>query len=488
VTNHQSTSYHVEDENEESLAFTTLPTESGDPTKDYEPVLKAWSTQALPDGQRIDVSVQFSMPDVRGLQAFLNDQFGRGAGAKGNDDANAKYFQDGWVSALREILTLTGAGWTALQIQDWATTQIQARRGETPVYGIDVSQDGTTVVAGTRAPDGVVTIESITRQCPVIYSGVQCNFAEHSSEMGHSFQEPYTPMNDAGAVPPPADAQGATNTPQSASTDQSAAESATGAPTPETAPASTPEKPKRKRRTKLEIAYDDALKAYSESGSNEAAAALNEAHQALVAKDPGNSRVRQGTPAPLVPESERPGELVSGPSFAPEQPQTVGQAWNPAGGPPVAGQVYAPDATGGIPAQAFAPTFQPGQAAEVGPVQVTPEEQQAATAFACPVNSSDGRPCQRPYGHELQTATNPQPKPHVYATVDPSQLGQAPQPQVADPLPWSPEGAGPVFGNYAAPVAPLAFQVPPTPEATAPHPETNLQPPAPAAPFWNPSA
>jgi hypothetical protein len=111
---------------------------------------------------------------------------------------------------------------------------------------------------------------------------------------------------------------------------------------------------------------------------------------------------------------------------------------------------------------------------------------------------SDGtRQCTRPFGHEMQTDLNPAPTPHIFATTDPSSLGQPVNAQNTQPLP------GPLQVTPPNPVqgftvpgtvndqylpadqqpAPLSFQVPPTPEGE-PHQETNLQPPAPAAPFW----
>lgn len=79
MTNYESTVYTVEDEEQDtSAAFSTVPTKN-DPTLNEAgaAVMKLWHSTTLPDGQPINVSVLFTLDDVRGLQAYLNDQFGR---------------------------------------------------------------------------------------------------------------------------------------------------------------------------------------------------------------------------------------------------------------------------------------------------------------------------------------------------------------------------------------------------------------------------
>lgn len=431
MTTYESTSLHIEDDNENSLAFSTI-------SKDGETsVLRAWSTQKLPDGQPIEVEVLFTSNDVRDLQSFLVDTLGR--------------------------LPKTNGGGVA-------------ERMSAPLAAYDPSLPIVPGTAYAAGPDGIPAAafgtlqhradeaageEQFGRQCPVIYDGIQCSAVEdHTSN--HQFVVDWTtkqsPQNDARTATPPADAQGASNTPQSVSPDQSAAVSAIGVPAPEAAPASQhPEQgpPKRKRRTKVEIAYDTAKNEYDRAtvgGTQEQATAaaneLAEAHKALYQKDPGNIRLSETAPAPQNPVA-----VQTGPSFAPEQPQ------------------YA------------YPTA----------------EQAAAQGFPCPMTSSDGRPCQRPYGHEILTDLNPEPKAHIYAT-DPGTLGQSPggyipgnasipAAEVAGVFPQSFQPGGPVFGsefaNNGVPAGPLSFQVPPTPEAApVAVPGADLQPPAPAMPSW----
>lgn len=508
MTTYQSQTVHTEDREGNSLAFSTVNLDG------EEAVLKAAVAVELPDGQQVSMNVLYDAEDVRGLMAYLHDNFG----GRAKTTVKAEDLQDpgGWPAVI-EPQPATGAGWSAASSEDLQYYAEQDAAWQ-PKPGDTVHV--VTATVNEHQTGTVVPIEPEGRQCPVIYSGLQCAGPEGHEGL-HGFvqygpaEEPFPqtavlPQNDAGAVPPPADTQGAAYTPQSGvpAPDQSAAESATGAGNTGTAPASTSEKPKRKRRTKLEIAFDTAKDEYDRAkfgGTPEQAAtaadAYKDAYKALVAKDPGNSRLNEtAAPAndwPLPGESQPPADLQTGPAFAPEQPVTGGPwSQNPDGSSSfnvldaaaqsntanyqAAGQMLIDAANS---AGYNVPAFEPGQAPELGQTQLSPEEQQAATGFPCPVQSSDGRPCLRPYGHELQTATNPQAKPHVYATV-PSQLPTTPL--VESPLTGpSYPAPGQQEGNQAFLAGrPLSFQVPPTPQATAPHPDTNLQPPAPAAPSW----
>lgn len=70
--------------------------------------------------------------------------------------------------------------------------------------------------------------------------------------------------------------------------------------------------PTRSRRTKLEIAFDDALAAYEgpNTGDGSEWAAVEAARDALQAKDPGNERLVKlaGTEAPVDPEAQEAAE------------------------------------------------------------------------------------------------------------------------------------------------------------------------------------
>jgi hypothetical protein len=76
-------------------------------------------------------------------------------------------------------------------------------------------------------------------------------------------------------------------------------------------PAAAPEQPKRGRRTKPEIAYDEALATYQGPHKDDGSeyAALNQAYIQLKAKDPENERVKsfeQDIPAPASEDAEEP--------------------------------------------------------------------------------------------------------------------------------------------------------------------------------------
>lgn len=466
MTNYESNSYHVTDEvNDTSAAFSTLPPGQAD----GDAVMKLWHTTTLPDGQPLNVAVCFTSDDVRGLQSYLNDQFGgRRFATGGKLPAEAGTldfyphdppFRLPKVGEVIPVMTNDGDRLGNLTMTGKDTGQFQP--------DVDLFHEQAAALTDDQP-----------RRCAVIYNGIQCEYPDDATihgQFGHLFHG-LTQTGD-GAATPPADP---TTTPAATGGDQ-AAESATAAGTAEAAPSpSTPaEKPKRKRRTKVEKAYDDALDAYVSEKTLPNSEALATAYDALRAKEPEDERVRLhferiGAPAmdpeaAAVPPGEPHGQAWIGPSFAPD-PTAQYQA---------AGQVLidaANDAGYDVPA------FAPGQAPQLGAVEISPQEQQAAGAFPCPVQSSDGRTCQRPYGHEIQTATNPEPKPHVYATV-PSQLGITSAQAVQ-----AVEMSQPAFqaAGHPMPTAPLSFRVPPTPAEAPTHAPSGaeMQPPAPAAPFW----
>lgn len=339
-------------------------------------------------------------------------------------------------------------------------------------------------------------IESASRQCPVISNGVQCSKADWhvNSLLGGETAQHTFPQTGDGAAPPPATPSA---TPVPAGGEQ-AAESATGVHNTEVAPSSAPAEKKRTRRTKLEMAYDRALEALQSvpQGGEQwsaAMAAMNEAKAALAAKDPGNERLNQtvSTPGAASPNPD-PVQIVPNP-----QPpvQFAGEPVNPFTQPPPTQQ---------MPAAFVAPGMTNDHYLPEGPVQVSPAESQAAQGFPCPqMDSSGTRQCVRPYGHELMTATNPEPKPHVFAT-DPGALGGPLQPvqQIpqADPveafIPMPAKPQQPAFsvttpaltGMTDGGAQILSFQTPPMPvDPTAFQVQgANLQPPAPAAPFLQP--
>lgn len=545
MPNYESTSYHVEQDfdPEKSVAYSTFTdrdsVKSGDtPVADDDFVLRVWHTTCLPDGQPVNVQVLHTADDVKGLQSFLNDNFGRAKGtsqANGGlsektlqtqrDEDDALYFRSGWVSAIREILLITEAQGHAEALR-WAREQ-EPGAGENlpgaPAGSLDYFESAPPVApVVTQSSDGYVQaaqsagvtligaaqsagydVPSVQR-CAHISNGVQCGYAEHDSSYPHSFQAPAwngyqtnasTPPNEDGAATPPATP---TTTAASTAGDQ-AAESATGARTPAAAPSSAPaEPPKRTRRKKEEKAYDDALDAYTANQGNETWGALSVAYEALKNRLPDNARIAAGNAIGLGGPSEmgNPPPEPYNPPVA-EAPAVVGFAPEP-GGQPVAPWMEAPvlpQTETLLPApnyvqqgqhpmnQQFAQTVAqlPGEHVQ-DTVYMTAEEAQASKAFPCVAHHSDGRQCVRPFGHEIQTATNPEPKPHMYGT-DVTTL-QAPNPaQFApqQPLPAAPPVQPPAGFAVTQPVSTpvgsqLPYAVPPTPE------QPNIPP---AAPVWS---
>jgi hypothetical protein len=527
VTNFESTSYHVEDQAGESVAFTVLPPTADQATAgtgEHDPVLRLWSTQVMPDNRLINVEVGFSVGDVAGLQSFLNDQFGRGKAAAGNptpqtqrDNENIVFFNNGWVEALKEVVLLARNDRNPL---DWAVAQLEGQivGDEAPMTApVQPNHTPGPEVYGMAEPSdfyGGEADAANARQCPAISNGVQCNaptghahphdfpnsagdclrtddhhhmqdstgihWVHDGFELNCPLLDNHHPVNvwhpapqtgDGAATPPAAP----TSTPVAPDGEQTAA-SATGAVNTETAPSSAPAEKTRKRRTKVEMAYDRALEALQsipQGGADWEAAthAMNEAKQALQDKDPGNSRLSQV----IVNQQPLGGVQVMHTPPAPEQQPTVqfaGEPVNPFTQPPPEQPQYA--------AFAGAPV---GQAPAI-----SPQESQAAQAFPCPQMHSDGiRQCVRPYGHELQTATNPEPKPHAFAT-DPSTLGQPMQPAPL-PAPAFNVTTPTLTGEIAGGAQILSFQTPPTPADPSAFQVqgANLQPPAPAAPFLQPT-
>lgn len=521
MTTHQSTSLHVEDANGDNVAFSTVDGEARSYANHTEkPVLRVWRTAFLPDGQPTELEVLFTDADVRDLRAFLADTFGMAARVRQQvEDAAVSGLSDGRAT-VPGVATLS---YPTLPFQPigcslCARTDIHHHMQDPS--GVHWVHDGTE--ANCPLPDNHYPVRASggegdnqaepPRQCPHISNGVQCSYEEHSPDTGHSYEtfpsiqdwasRPPT-QNDAGAVPPPADAQGATNTLQPAGTGQSAAVSATSA-----APASQPSAPekKRKRRTKLEIAFDTAWEAHEKDASAETAQAYNDARQALTAKDPGNSRLNEI--ADPVAGQDYMSDSSPVPHFAPEpdrQPFPMPHPPFANGGPIIPNNGYDPSL--------YAAEEQFEQAAQPTPFN---PEQAAAQAFPCPVTADDGRPCQRPYGHEIQTDLNPDPKPHAFAAnmdrlreqgiqngVQPVQqhpgeggatggVSYETATQVGPVFPqgFAPEISFPVQASAQPPVvmpgtSVLSFQVPPTPAAEPVIPAgADLQPPAPAAPFW----
>lgn len=574
MTTRQSTTLHLDDpdNDQNGIAFSTIETSDQDPTAEYDPVLEIWGTILAPDNQVLTAKLRVPMPDVRDLQSYLNDQFGRtkidhppvrieGAEAQSSfltqqDNDNAMFFKDGWMACLREVLALVDAGWTALQIQDWAKNQLSGYVGPAALSPDAVAAlkpgvtypfvDGDVYVLGPEVfihPSGEVLCyqgrnyvpqaseksnpveyepttggellgeqsnapSSDARQCAHISNGVQCQYTEHGPETMHSYE-----MAVQFPLPLPQETQ-INVTPQDLSGNPRSAQH------PDNQADEwkiSDEEANRKRRLKVEIAFDDALADWTRNNTDPAyVEALNAAYEALRKREPNNSRFHrppyggQSTLAPVAPESQQPDEVASLPqaSFAAE-PMAVGQGegdpWKrPEPALPNLGYDPALHAAeeefqraDGTPAtspganymvQANHPSVQQ-MAQQFGgydteqtitvdagspilqqpPLQMNPQAQQAAQAFPCQTQASDGRWCLRPAGHEIQTQERPATA-HVYAT-DPALLN-------------GPHGFAP--GGVVQP-APHLQAVPAfvPPQAAVPQQTASYQDePMPAAPQW----
>ena len=520
VTNYQSTVYTVEDiEFESSAAFSTLPPDPGSETKAagaHDPVLKLWHTTTLPDGQAINVQVSFELDDVRGLQSFLNDQFGRGM-----ERFAVQHPKDKQVAR-------------DLSYQD--TVDAFGIPGEAEALERLADSAQVASVVGVQFPEGFPGRAPEDRRCPVIYNAVQCSKTEGHSDP-HQFDQYWPIQTGDGAATPPAVVEPALP--------GSAAESATGAGAPDVAPSpaipnngydktlwaaeermeqETPtiaepsDPPKRARRKKEEKAYDDALEAFRrQPGSQLAYTDLTKAAEELRKRFPDANRleaydrhVQEQSVSPLLEPQNLTNHRTAEEQAAWAASQKPADAPTPAFAPePLPSQThpFVPPATTDHPDGPPPVPALPIPAPET----VSAEETAAAQAFPCThVSETSGRRCIRPAGHEL---ANP-PKPHIYAPLEPDQTLPA-IPNFIPPMPTDQPGftATPITGNapgftqatippfqipqpaFAPPgtvndhylpegspegAAVLSFQVPPTPQVQG----AELQPPAPAAPPW----
>lgn len=550
MTNYESTSYHVKDEAGESVAFTVLPPSADEATAgtgEHDPVLKLWSTQVMSDNQLTTVEVSFSFADIRGLESFLADQFGsRAKNARGRESYESQVakalgqfepipqpdMKPGdqvtvHVGKESSHYTVGDDGKTLApnaelqgmwEQSDFSGGEADARFSTPPTVegecrrtdphhhmqdstGIHWVHDG--LELNCPLPDNhhpinvwhpLGLVESASRQCLAISNGVQC-YATEGHQQFHDFGATQAPPSYTGdgAATPPATAPMAT---PGATGGEQADVSATGVGAPAAAPSSAPTEKKRTRRTKLEMAYDRAKEAQEERPGEQATNdALMEAEAALRAKDPGNERLSQAVTVNELPNGNV--QVAYTPPAPEQQPviQFAGEPVNPFTQPAQFTQAVAQ---------------LPGEHVS-GDVYMSPEEAQASAAFPCPAVHSDGiRKCVRPYGHELQTANNPEPKPHAFAT-DPSTL-QTPQPERTGPVaPFLPAPPmQPAAFSVSTPTLTgvtdggaqiLSFQTPPTPadpgvfqqpDVQQPAPlmpiqGAILQPPAPAAPFLQPN-
>lgn len=498
MTTYQSTSLHVEDADEKSLAFTVADNPGED---DY--ALKAWSTFILPDNQVVNVEVKFAPDDVRDLQAFLRDRFGAGvrsqnladhrtpeeqahwaATQKPSDDTVASFFQDGWMASLRELLEMSKVRGYEEAIA-WAKNQLGTYVGPAALQPVAYEPTTGGELLGEEAPQpgDTVTHAEYDPSLPVI-----CNRTDPHHHMIDSTGVHWVHDGAEEACPLPDNhhpilvtcAGSGNHTPQNLSDNPHSVQHPSNQAPVNTEP-SEAEKGRR-RRLKVEMEFDDALDKHKAAPSDETWAALSAAYNAVAKREPGNSRVRRtladlaGTPAELITTEAQTLQIPTGPvpAFAPEPlvgtPVAVGASYLAQSQHPINQQFQdAADALPGVHVQ--------------DSVVMTPE-QAAAAAFPCPQHAADGRACMRPFGHELATATNPEPKPHVYPTSQQMLETQGQQYGVQTIQQHPSQGfiAPPAAGPVA--VGPLSFQVPPTPEQAAPHPDLVQQPAAPAAPFW----
>lgn len=497
VTSYQTLTFYVEDSNGDSAAFTPL-------TDNGSHALKMWRTAFLPDGQPVEVGVLFTDDDVRSLQTFLNDQFGRGSAGGNHTPQNLS----GNPRSIQHVAGPQTAEWgptppmqvpdIATAVSEWAEQNPMERQTEPLAEPYSPSPFGDIPVA-----------QEHPRRCPVIYNGAQCAKAEghHNSQGhpdGHEFVQDWLPVQPT----PPTDLQpvyedhDGSVVPAAIPSDSGPAFS----PDDTADTAGKPERKKSNRRKKEEKAYDDALTAFRAQPTGQLEyVALTKAAEALRTRFPDASRL------------ERYDAHIQKQDVQVLLDTTVQL---PIPGTPIAAETQAPHFAP-EPSAAAAPQ-QP--IALPTPQDVTPEETAAAQAFPCQhVSTISQRPCIRAAGHEL---ANP-PKPHIYAPLPDGQelpvpsfvpptgftstpVGQPAQDgsgftqatippfQIPQPTAAAVEtGHHPDGGFFAAqggqvsrgntpeeaaavfqPAPVLSFQVPPTPDGA------DLQPPAPAAPPW----
>lgn len=487
MTTRQSTTLHMSGDGEDpnnGLAFSTI--DAGDPEAgapgEIRQVLEVWGTIEAPDGQILTARMKVGMPDVRDLQAFLSDHFGRGVrklpesvrdvvetaicnliaqGYRVVAPSGAEFGSDvepgelypvahepttgGELLGEAEYPIDAGGHVNDLAFYDVPNDPWQPKPGDT----VNVFPMTATMPDGEQKPGFVVT----PRQCAVIYNGIQCLAPE-----GHAQQHDFGPIaqyqpdvdlfqeQSAAIMAADGAAYGAVTLPGDGAV-RSALPGDGAAPfTNETAgerfilgPKNAAEQG-RKRRLKLELAFDAAAEQYKVDPDNPGVVAtLNEAAVALHKREPDNSRVVNflfdptSTPTVPQPEQHQRAELDSLPEahFAPE-PAPGYQPIPYNGGDP---SLHAAEE------QMEQQDWHAGQAGPM-PVQTLADgnramgvEQQAAQAFPCPHKASDERPCLRPAGHEIELPTRPA-SPHVYAT-NPATL-KPPPPYVAPVQPFQP--------------------------------------------------
>lgn len=505
MTNYETSSYVVEDFNDESITYETLPApEPGTVGADIDApaVLKVWRTAFLPDGQPISLSVEHTLEDIRGLQAWLNDKFGAGR-ATGRYGITPPAVQDLPPSAYRsepgepyvtDPAMPQDVETSGLDFYDPTAVGVPVQPNYTPgpeVYGMAEPSD---------FYGGAADAANI-RQCPVIYNGVQCSKADYHVNSVQTAEHTFftdAPVNEMAPVQIPYNGGDQT---LRAAEEQFEQEHPS---VPATA-AAEPVKKTSTRRKKEEIAYDKALETFrAQPDSQLNYTDLVKAADALRNRFPDAQRLV----AYDLHIQHQDVTYLTDPAMAGSAPIPA-QTTPPEQRDPVAGRDYMSDSS---PVPHFAPE-QNAPAAFVPPVEMqpadvqSPEELQAAQAFPCQFRSeTSGRQCTRPAGHDL---ANP-PKPHIFAALEQGQSLPA-VPNFVPPAPFQPP-AEQVVGTPGFTVSPvgqgqgftqstippfqipqpatqtqqvpgqqqLSFQVPPTPEA-------EHQPPAPAAP-WGPSA
>lgn len=514
MTTRQSTTLHMSgdgDDPNNGLAFSTIDA-GEEPNRDYDPVLEVWGTIQAPDGQVLTAKMQHAMPDVRDLQSFLNDNFGRGVAQL--PESVEHTVKTAISNLLYQGYKITSPNGT--EVDGKGLSSYNYDFPETPAnLEYYAEQDaawqpkpGDTVHIVTAQVTGATP-----RQCAVIYNGVQCLAPE-----GHAQQHDFGPIaqhqpdvdlfqEQAAAIQRSDD----NHTPQDLSDNpRSVQHPDNQAPRLILGPKNAAEQA-RKRRLKLEIEFDDLAEKYKTDPHNPGVvAALNDAAVALHKREPDNSRVvnflfdPSSAPAPVAqPEQHQRADLDSLPEahFAPEPAVTAPNYLIQEASP--TNQQYA-EAVATLPgvhlqdSVSMTPEqFQQAQA------DGNPAAIQAAQAFPCPHQSSDHRPCLRPAGHEIELPNRPA-VPHVYATT-PSMLTQQPATVAPGPngphVTYQPPAQPQPDAGFAQPPAPYAAPAQPVQPFQQPHlqavpdPQSNVavmsfhegepgMPAAPAMPTW----
>lgn len=568
----QSTTLHIDDGEDNALAFSTLdPAAAGadlsNLAPDRDPVLEVWGTIFAADGQPLNARLQLTLDDVRDVQAFLADQYGRKV-AVGNlqqeypyvsgeatvlgpqvfvspdgqvinyqgtnyhcnerradapkneieasiqtkiDGIHAQFFKDGWHASLRELLEVSkirgyeaAVGWAkgqmaahvgpaalSLPAQQIADTELPGMWEQSDFSGGEADTvsdleyatrlDGSTMPAPSVVPnENCWCGGAVGARTPGDHLGIGC-----LSDITHNWSAAGPCTLEGCSETAPHYHQGDDEIVRTAPSTPEVAAPVAVEDCPFILGPKNAAEQDRKRRLKVELAFDEAAEKYkADPGNPDVVAALNEAATALHKREPDNSRVvnfRFDGPFPeqAPTHADAPAQQIAdsqpGPAFAAEPVAQVYQPIPYNGGDRSLHEAEEQAERELYPAAMTQQQVIANQQAFNGSQYDTPQEYAtAAQAFPCPHPAADGRPCQRPAGHEIELPNRPA-KPHIYATsmdrIQEQGAAVGVMPVVQQPQSWPTPVQGPIPGHNVAPVGQPQYGGP----AAAPAQAPNLQ-------------